>query len=440
MDFVGITRTIDHAVYMMLNALAIILWRVDAALIGVSMLSYETQDWLTGAGSGGIWQVLDQLIGGSGVLGMGTWQLFLGVALMLFGIGLIARPFFSFRAVDMGRLLFFATLAYVFISQGASMMRNLETWRGEAGSAMYTAMAGSGAVTLPVPGGGGASNEPLYPPAELDGQSPLRGWEAVSTSYFLATSADELHAGVPPRDFRVTYCLYDPAIAIDEQDEANAEGCSPRLAWDEWDLVSTQSITQVWGIPLPGDGISIDLPVYQEHPDNRQLGIRQAQAGVARLALGPLVALFPIVEANVGLMLALAASFIYLSMPIALLFSFFLYTESLVTRLMMQYLTIFIRTLIINGLVALFLLILIGATVNGSLTVYVGLVGVGLAGGWFLMRMAAETMREALAQAMGTVGGIWMGATTAALGEGARRPAEVALGAAKVAAAGERFW
>ncbi len=434
MDFAGIARTIDHAVYMLLNSLAIILWRIDAALIGISMLSYNTQDWLTGQNGGGIWLVLDRLIGGSGLLGLTTWQLFLGLALALYGIALVIRPLFSFRAVDLGRLLFFATLAYVFISQGAGMLRSLENWRGEAGSAMYGSMVSGGAINLPVPGGGGGGDEPIYPPHDLDGKAPLRGWEAVSTSYFLATSSSDLHAGVPPLDFRRAYCLYDPAWPIDQQDETNPAGCSPRLAWDEWDLVSTQAITEVWGIPLPD--LSLDLPIYQEHPENRQLGIRQAQAGVARLALGPVVALFPIVEANVGLMLALAASFIYLSMPIALLFSFFLYTESIVIRLLMQYLVIFIRTLVLNGLVALFLLILMGAAANGSLTVYLGLVGVGLVGGWFLTKMAAATMHESLSQAMGAVGGVWMGATTAAGGEGARRPAEMALGAAKVAAGG----
>jgi hypothetical protein len=45
-------------------------------------------------------------------------------------------------------------------------------------------------------------------------------------------------------------------------------------------------------------------------------------------------------------------------------------------------------------------------------------------------------MHESLSQTIGAVGGIWMGATTAAGGEVARRPVEMALGAAKVAVGG----
>lgn len=435
MDMLGVTRTIDHAVYVMLNTLAIWLWRVDSALLGVSMLSYGTQDWLTGAAGsdGGVWRLLQEIT--TGLLNQSTWKLFFVAALMLFGLSLVARPFFSFRPVEIGRLFFFAALSYAFISQGVSVLRELELSRVEAGSYIYEAMAGSGTVTVPVPGSGGNSDEILRAPNDLDG-APLRGWEAVSTSYFLATSAQELHRGVPPHDLLLTYCLYDPNTPIDDQDEENNEGCSPRTAWDEWDEISfTLGITEVWGIPLP-DELSIDYPLYQEHPENRQLGIRQAQSGVARLALGPLVALFPVIEANVGLMLALAASFVYLTLPVALLFSFFLYTESMVTRLVLQWISIFIRTLILNGLVAIFLLLLMGAASSGSLTAYLGLVGVGVVGGFFLVQMAAATMKESLSQSLGAIGTIWKGSTTAALGEGAARPAEVALGAAKLAATG----
>ena len=391
------------------------------------MLSYGTQDWLTGGAGGGVWQLSEYIT--QGLLNENTWRLFLLAALMLFGLSLVARPFISFRPVEIGRLFFFATLSYTFISQGVTIMRDMETSRSEAGAYIYEAMSGSGAVTVPVPGGMSSSSEPLLPPHDLDG-APLRGWEAVATSYFMVNSASELHAGVPPHDLRLTYCLYDPYLPLNDQTEENAEGCSPQAAWDEWDEISfTLGITQIWGIPLPDD-LSIDYPLYQEHPENRQLGIRQAQSGVARLALGPIVALFPIIEANVGLLLALAASFIYLTMPLALLFSFFVYTESMVTRLLLQWIAIFIRTLILHGLIAVFLMILMGAAQSGSLTAYLGVVGVGIVGGFFLVQMASSTM------SLGAVGSIWKGTATTALGEGARRPAEMAFGAAQLAAAG----
>lgn len=434
-DMMGIARTIDHAVYTLLNAVAIILWRFNAAIMGMAMLSYDSQDWLTGRDEGGVWLLSRHLVGADGILGVSIWSLFLALALMLFGFAKIVRPFWRMQPVDLGRLVFFATIAHLFITQGPAFMQQAETLRSDAGSYIYEQMSAEDGPSLelaPAP-----SDEPLYPPADLDGQAPLRGWEAVATSYFLVTNPDELHASVPPPEFRRAYCLYDPNQPINDQADENAAGCSPRLAWDEWDQISfSLPITNVWGIPLPGD-LSIDYPVIQPHPDNRQLGIRQAQAGVSRLALGPIVALFPMLEANVGLMLALASSFIYLSLPITLLFGFFLYTEPMATRLMLQFISIFIRTLILQGLMALFLVILMQASLSGSsLTMYLGLIGVGLIGGWFLIRVATDTMKETLTQSLGAVGAIWMGMSTGVLGEGARQPARAAMGVAKLAASG----
>jgi hypothetical protein len=81
-------------------------------------------------------------------------------------------------------------------------------------------------------------------------------------------------------------------------------------------------------------------------------------------------------------------------------------------------------------------MILMGAAQGGSLTVYLGLVGVGIVGGFFLVQMASSIMKESLSQSLGAIGAIWKGTATAALGEGARRPAEMTLGAAKLAASG----
>lgn len=435
MDLMGISRTIDHAVYTLLNTLAMILWRLDAALLGMSMLGYRTQDWLTGP-EGGVWFLLARLAGPEGLINLAVWQAFLLLAVTLYGFSLILR-IFGVQTVNLPRLFFFAVMAYTFISQGSDLLRAAEAWRGEAGSYAYSLAAGDSGLKLELPGVTSGSDDPLLPPQDLDGQPPLRGWEAVATSYFLAASAEELHAATPPAAFLTAYCLYDPGQPLNEQSEENSAGCSPRKAWDEWQEIQiTAPITQVWGIPLPVD-VAIDLPVFQEHPENRQLGLRQAQAGLARLALGPVVALYPLVESSVSLMLALSASFIYLSLPITLLFGFFLYTESLATRLLLQLISIFIRTLILQGLAALFLLLLVGVSAGqAGLTVYLGLVGVGLLGGFFLIRLANETMRDTLAQSLGAVGSVWLGATTGVLGQGARQPAQAALGAAKLAAAG----
>ena len=106
MDFIGVTRTIDQAIYMLLNALAIVLWRIDSAIIGMSLYSYATQDWLTGNG-GGVWYIMDWLLDTSGLFGLNTWTLFAGLALMLWGLSRIARPFIPSARDHPGKLLLF---------------------------------------------------------------------------------------------------------------------------------------------------------------------------------------------------------------------------------------------------------------------------------------------------------------------------------------------
>jgi hypothetical protein len=400
----------------------------------MSIFGYQTQDWLTGREGQGVWYLLGELVGPGKFIGPVLWQLFLALGLSLFGLSLIVRPYLRVVLVDLGQLFWFAALAQTFIMQGNAIMRQAELWRVEAGGYVYTALEGSDTISLDAPGGEGA-NDPIAAPADLDGHPPLRGWEAVAASYFLAVSAEELHQGVPPHDFRVAYCLYDPDIPLNDQDEENEAGCSPQKAWDEWDSIGfTLPITNVWGIPIDVS-IELNLPIYQEHPENRQLGLRQAQAGVARLALGPVVALFPLLEANVGLMLTLAACFIYLSLPVMLLFGFFRPTASLAVGLMFQYLHILVRTLILQGLVALFLMVLVSVSVGGSLTAYLGLVGVGVIGGFFLTRMATATMKETMSQTFSAVGAVWRGTAVNAFGRAAEGPARRALGVAKVGAA-----
>ncbi|MCP5037887.1 MAG: hypothetical protein GY945_09840, partial [Rhodobacteraceae bacterium] len=142
------------------------------------------------------------------------------------------------------------------------------------------------------------------------------------------------------------------------------------------------------------------------------------------------------IEANISLMLALAASFVYLSLPIVILFGFFLPTEAMVNKLLMQFVNVILRTLVIHGIVAVFMLILMDSALSGTLMSYLGLVGVGLVGGWWMMRLATATMKESMNQSMGAVGSVWMGTSTGLLGQSAGNAAATAMGAAKFVGAG----
>lgn len=426
----GITRTIDQAIYIAINSLAILLWRIDAALLSVSVFSYQSTDWLVNPTGGGLWTLLSFMTGADGVFGLALWQLFVTMALGLYGFSKIVRIFYPWPAVEPGKMLFLAVVTWLFISQGNAALQSAERVRGEASNLILSAMASAGISGFDF-GGHPASAEPMPAPADLDGVAPLRAWETVASTYFLVADTDEMHRNIPPDAFRQAYCLYDPTLPVGTQDAANpTDGCSPQLAWDEWDF------NLAWELPawLGGSGI-ITLPLYNEHPENREMAIRDAQSGAARLALGLPVALFPVLEAQVGLLLTLAATFIYLTLPVALFFGLFRFAESMPTRLMLQYITVFVRTVIIHGLVAVFLALLMGAAATGNFSTYLGIIGVGLFGGWFLISMAMATMRETLGQALGMVSGVVTGVSTGAFGEAGRQPAQMATGAAKVAGA-----
>ena len=418
----GTRRTIAHAVYALVSSLAVLRWRAGSALLNISRFSYQSTDWLVNPADGGLWALLGFISGPEGVFGLTLWHAFAILALGLFGFARILRIVYPWRAVEPMKLLFFAMVTFLFIGQGGAALQSAEAARGQATNLILNAMsaAGTGGFDFGSPGAG---SEPMPPPADLDGAAPIRAWEVVATTYFLVSDLSEVSANLPPADFRLTYCLFDPTQPIPDQTAAGPDGCSPERAWDEWDF------NTAWTLPGWLGGGSVTLPIYNEHPDNRELAIRDAQAGVSRLALGLPVALFPVLEAQVGLMLTLAAGFIYLTLPVALFFAFFRFAESMPTRLLLQYITVFARTVIIHGLVAVFLALLIGAAATGDVATYLGIIGVGLLGGWFLLSMAMSTMRETLSQALGVMSGVISGVSTGAFGAAGRKPARRAGGA-----------
>ena len=96
--------------------------------MGVSIFSYRTQDWLTDQEGQGVWYLLGVLVGTNGFFGLGVWEAFLLLALTLAGLSRIMRPFLRVQTVDLRRLLFFALMAYIFITQGSRLMQGAESW------------------------------------------------------------------------------------------------------------------------------------------------------------------------------------------------------------------------------------------------------------------------------------------------------------------------
>jgi hypothetical protein len=94
----------DLLIYNALNAVAIILWRIDVTFISWGIMGYQTQDWLLGDNNTGAWYLFTQLIGNGGLVNVGLWEIFLTLALMMAGLTRLVRPFIQIRVVDIGRI------------------------------------------------------------------------------------------------------------------------------------------------------------------------------------------------------------------------------------------------------------------------------------------------------------------------------------------------
>ena len=143
MDFIGVSRTIDHAVYTFLNSLAMVLWKLNTVGFGWSIGSYSMQDWLTGRDNEGVWYLLPRLLGANGMFGVPVWQAVFVLALVLAGATRLLRPFIRVQSSDLGRLLLIGVMSYIFIVQGNQMIRNAEDFRSRAGGLMFELMGQS---------------------------------------------------------------------------------------------------------------------------------------------------------------------------------------------------------------------------------------------------------------------------------------------------------
>jgi hypothetical protein len=440
-DILGIAKAIDNAVYSTVNLVAKVVWQFDAALLSVSWAVYKIQDWLLGD-SGQFWKLLGGVIGKNAVIS-GTVLIFVGtVAVLILGLTKVAQPFLGTKTRSMWMVLFMIIIAYLCIVEGPGLMQGMEVVRNALATSTYRAVADitGGSATINADGLSANSDFTMGTVKDLDGDGLTRAWEAIAASYFLADTSGEALGTQVPEGFRDAFCLYDTSLGAPPasvQPEAysypghmppgtDANGdlvhpglCKPATVWDAWDERGS-GITFSYQAPYVGfenqdigiDPYKLSIPIPQmeyreqqvelvtnpirEHPDNRQIGISQAQAGIGHLLLGLLIIPFGNFAALVDLTLTFAAMVVYLSMPIMALLCVLKDEDLMLGGLVQSYLMLLVRTFLIHFCLSILLALIMGAASSGQVPLFTGICVVGLLLSLVLLFMAGATALEAV--------------------------------------------
>lgn len=286
----------------------------------------------------------------------------IAVAIMLFAISWWLRPLFRIELVNFKRMVLYAAIAGAFVHKGPAISKGLEDIRWEVAYAIQERVTAGIAMHHDVIIGdiSDPADVGLLAPGDLD--APLDGqknaWEIIATSYYMVESRNQLVVSeMPPR---FVDAFFDPD-----------------------DIIYLFALN-----PIDPVGAQVE----------RERVMKAAQVGCGRMVAGGMLPIYGITEAVVMALFALAGAFILLMVPFALLFSFFVYTESVMTQLVHSYINLFIRTMVATAIMGIFLAAFQDvASSNGTVPFQVmGFVGIFVS--MYIGKMAMGTLTETVSQ------------------------------------------
>jgi hypothetical protein len=308
-SFIGwdIGAAVDNAMYQLVIVLATLIWAPHAVMFALARYLLGIAFFLaTGIWPAAIAIVIHVIRSTHLAVTLAT------LALMLVGVGYLVAPYLpEFRLASLGRVVTFVVVSAAFLGHGPAVVEQLETAR-----LMLARGIGDSAFS-------GLADDPAF--------SAVAGSLSESPESGITNFAF-------PRD-------YDGVAGTSAYDMAASAipVCPPELP----------------GFPLstcaPGEELSVSLPQafrnrYMRHRsltdgmsgDERTEAKERAWKGVSRLALTLPVTLVCLLDAVATVLFGLAAGFILLTLPIALLFAVFLPLENMATSLLKMYLNLFI--------------------------------------------------------------------------------------------------
>jgi hypothetical protein len=303
-------RYFAEAIYFLQYTLAQILWAVNRAVLSVPIIAEGVNGWVTDNVGYFVQLLVNALsapLGGMFILALtalGFWYALNNVV-----------P--TDRWVDPGKLATYGFIALFFFSSPIVVIDLMEELRGSLNAGIDQALidgaagdifnAGMNGTDPGLPGG--------VPDVNSDG---VIGSFDLAAAFILVANLDELDSSEFPVDFETTYFPFGDPSGIDLSDEADQE-----------------------------------------------LAKALASDGIERLLFALVAMPTAIAEHFLRLVLTGAAVFLYLGVPIAMVFAFFAHTQALLGAYLRQYVNLLIETLLSVIIVSIMLGLLLAAAQQG---------------------------------------------------------------------------
>jgi hypothetical protein len=389
--------------------IALRLWMANRAGLLAGLMLEVLNSWI-------INELFGPAISNFTFLSEGMFPTFFSIAVILLGLSYVLAPFFQIRVVHWQKALGWLLFALLFYQFGPGLYVEGESLRRAISSELYgdvLAQANSAPtasygmdVLNDIAAGPDAAMGDLSNQfgAWVPGDQYVDGLD-LAMAYTLSTGDDVVYSLTPlPEDFSNEY--FDPSTG-----------------------------------PLFFLSMSA-----QERTDS----INEGLTGISRLLLSWVIIFFGLFEQAIYLCLSIAMGMLFLSMAIAILFSFFERTEMMARSLLDMWLELFILSVIISALQALVIgTVTVGArTLNPTLTLGTTLVGEIVMGVLLLKAVRAiwDSMNRLFGAMSQVVGGGLMSPAQAAvagataLGGAALTIATAGAGAVVAAGVGASAW
>jgi hypothetical protein len=311
-----IGRYLAEAIYFVQYTIAQLLWMVARATLAIAAILDSINGWILDNIAYFVQLMVNAMsapVGGMFILALtalGFWYALNNIV-----------P--TNRWVDPGKLAMYGFITFFFFSSPIILMEQMESLRqamvagidqslldGATGDIFDVGMDGTDDG---LPGGIG----------DINGDGVIGSFDLVA-AFMLVANIDELDSSEFPTDFQATYFPFGDPTTINLTDEAD-----------------------------------------------RQLAKSLAGQGIERLFIALLAIPTAIAEHFLYLVLTGAAILLYLGVPIAMLFAFFIYTQAFLVAYLRQYINLIIETLI-SVIIASIMITLLAAAAQQGIGLYIG--------------------------------------------------------------------
>lgn len=312
-----LSAAFDNLMYQALLFIAYWLWQPHALLLTVAYYINQINTLLTARLLPLVLNVVVSFLSETDI-----FRTVAILAIMVAALGIIAS-YLQIQLVDLRKFFLYAVLSSLVLTQGPQVMAQIEQARRNVAHAVYE-----------------------------------RAYASVSSSPELANAVSGPPATEPWAQFSLLP-YYQPGFSA--HDAALSA------------LAVSQGEEMLPGLPVGMTGQFFSPSNISKLSEaERTDALNRATHGVMRLLLSYPLSIVAVLEAVVELLFSIAGFFLLISIPFALLFSFFLPTEGIAVSLLRQYAMLFLNYVVVSVMMSIGVAALAIAASRGSITLVVG--------------------------------------------------------------------